>query len=694
MEITFQTCGCQEWGITLSKDKYQFGPVVSFARYIVNKEGTRHDPRLVDAINQFPPPTNLTDLRSLMGLINRFTDSALDLKYAMVPWQGLLKKGNAFVWAELHDKALTTVKGIITNPEGSILRHFEPDLPIQLLTDASRKGIGYSLVQMKKPCKVPRLIMAASRFLSGGEKNYVAVELELLAIQWVVQKCRMYLAGAQFTVVTDHQPLLGIMSGKNLDAINNVRIQRLMAKLLGFSYKVEWIARKNHVIADALSRAPVFAAEDHEDIIICKVTEEVPDPALTEHTAQAKLDGSYQEVIASLRSGAPVRTLNDRHPAQQYRGQWDAMAIEETYNFLTYHKRIIIPKAARKKILSSLHAHTTGRTKTLMNARQLYFWPGMTKDVNLMVSTCRQCTMYLPSQALEPQVATVASCPFNCVSIVLGHQKRHEYLNFVDRYSGWPMVKLLKRLDTEAIIAILDYWFLDHGKPVSIQSDGRPQFLEKFKAWCDSQHINHELSSAYHHGSNGHPECAVREMKHLLGKTNTFLEFRRGLMEYRSTPWYDGLSPAQGYYGRQQRTDAVALLSAYDRISDAKLAEHEARREEKMKKHQSHADQSSRPRTPMEPGHRVITQNMKTHRWDQQAIIVSRRPNGGSYVVNIDGRKHIRNRRFLRPSLVPDQTEATGPVATTMTFHDVTTRPNTTRRYPRQVRRPRVPFSL
>jgi hypothetical protein len=127
--------------------------------------------------------------------------------------------------------------------------------------------------------------MAGSRFLSAAEKNYAVVELELLAVQWAVHKCRMYLAGVQFTIITDHELLLGIMNGKNLDAIINIRIQRLMAKLLGFSYVVEWIAGKNHVIADALSRAPVFAAEDHEDIIICKVVEEVPDPALKDLAA-------------------------------------------------------------------------------------------------------------------------------------------------------------------------------------------------------------------------------------------------------------------------------------------------------------------------------------------------------------------------------------------------------------------------
>ena len=80
----------------------------------------------------------------------------------------------------------------------------------------------------------------------------------------------------------DHQPLLGILNQKNLDAINNIRIQRLMSKLLGYSFQVEWIPGENHEIADALSRNPVFAAPDHKDIIICQVTEDIEDVALAE----------------------------------------------------------------------------------------------------------------------------------------------------------------------------------------------------------------------------------------------------------------------------------------------------------------------------------------------------------------------------------------------------------------------------
>ena len=39
-------------------------------------------------------------------------------------------------------------------------------------------------------------------------------------------------------------------------------------------------------------------------------------------------------------------------------------------------------------------------------------------------------------------------------------------------------------------------------------------------------------SSAYHHESNGHAECAVPEMKKLLGKKTSYAVFHRALREY------------------------------------------------------------------------------------------------------------------------------------------------------------------
>ena len=92
---------------------------------------------------------------------------------------------------------------------------------MQLLTNASRGGIGFCLVQTEVCNKVSLLIMAGSQFLSPAKKNYAIAELELLVIQWAVEKCRLYLARTDFTVIMDHQPLLGILNQKNLDAISN-----------------------------------------------------------------------------------------------------------------------------------------------------------------------------------------------------------------------------------------------------------------------------------------------------------------------------------------------------------------------------------------------------------------------------------------------------------------------------------------
>ena len=83
------------------------------------------NPDLVAAISKFPAPKDITNLRSLIGLVNRFNDQNPDLKHAMAPWQLLLKKNNKLVWDEMHERALDKFKEIITNPAGPILRHFK-----------------------------------------------------------------------------------------------------------------------------------------------------------------------------------------------------------------------------------------------------------------------------------------------------------------------------------------------------------------------------------------------------------------------------------------------------------------------------------------------------------------------------------------------------------------------------------------
>ena len=61
-------------------------------------------------------------------------------------------------------------------------------------------------------------------------------------------------------------------------------------------------------------------------------------------------------------------------------------------------------------------------------------------------------------------------------------------------------------------------------------------------------------------------------------------DFKSAMLEYRNTPRIDGLSPAQWYFGRRQRTSVVAAPKAYERINNDALEECFKKREQSYSK--------------------------------------------------------------------------------------------------------------
>ena len=60
---------------------------------------------------------------------------------------------------------------------------------------------------------------------------------------------------------------LGIFK-KDLFEVQNPRLQRMREKVLPYTFTLKWVAGKGHHIADALSRAPLFAPADLDDMHI------------------------------------------------------------------------------------------------------------------------------------------------------------------------------------------------------------------------------------------------------------------------------------------------------------------------------------------------------------------------------------------------------------------------------------------
>ncbi|XP_064081863.1 uncharacterized protein LOC135198221 [Macrobrachium nipponense] len=248
---------CRKNGITLNKEKFTVAETrVNFCGFTLSEEGIAADPGLVAALQDFPTPSNLTDLRSFMGLVNQLAEFTPDIALTAQPLRPLMSPKRSFLWTPDHDQAFKHVKQALSSPP--VLASFDPTLPTILQTDASRLyGIGYALLQDHGSGRL-RVVQCGSRFLADAETRYATIELEMLAVSWALTKCCLYLKGLPtFTLQTDHRPLVPIINSYTLDMVENPRLQRMKERMSQYQFTAVWRAGKSLCIPDALSRTPV-----------------------------------------------------------------------------------------------------------------------------------------------------------------------------------------------------------------------------------------------------------------------------------------------------------------------------------------------------------------------------------------------------------------------------------------------------
>ena len=118
---------------------------VSFLGYKVTPDGLEPEPRLMEAISKLPPPINVAEVRSFLGLVGyyrrfvkKFSDKAAQLN-------ALLRREQAWKWTEDCQEAFETLKGEIAARPVSAYPDFSK--PFRLYTDASNIGLGAILAQ-------------------------------------------------------------------------------------------------------------------------------------------------------------------------------------------------------------------------------------------------------------------------------------------------------------------------------------------------------------------------------------------------------------------------------------------------------------------------------------------------------------------------------------------------------------------
>ena len=123
--------------------------------------------------------------------------------------------------------------------------------PLALTSDASDVAVGAVLEQFNKGHWEP--VAFFSRQLRKAEIKYSAFVRELLGVHLAIRHFRFMLEGRNFTIYTDHKPLVHAMA--NTTELWSARQQRHIAAISEFITDIAHVSGKNNIVADCLSRS-------------------------------------------------------------------------------------------------------------------------------------------------------------------------------------------------------------------------------------------------------------------------------------------------------------------------------------------------------------------------------------------------------------------------------------------------------
>ena len=219
---------------------------VRYLGHIVSAEGIATDPEKIEAIEHWPPPTDVKQLQAFLGTAGYYRQYLPDFATVAKPLHHLTSKGTSWDWNEEAQKAFEELRHRLV--EAPILGYPDPRLSYILDTDASDVGVGAVLSQVQDGRE--RVIAYFSKTLTSAERNYCVTRRELLAVVKAIKHFRPYLYGQKFKLRTDHASLMWLC--RRHEPSN--QIARWLELLSEFKYDTEHRKGEKHGNADGLSR--------------------------------------------------------------------------------------------------------------------------------------------------------------------------------------------------------------------------------------------------------------------------------------------------------------------------------------------------------------------------------------------------------------------------------------------------------
>ncbi|GJX15082.1 putative reverse transcriptase domain-containing protein [Tanacetum coccineum] len=520
---------------------------VQFLRHVVNRDGIHVDPSKVESVKNWKTPESSTEIRSFLGLAGYYRRFIENFSKIAKPLTLLTQKNKTYVWGDKQDEAFRILKEKLCNAPVLAL----PDGPDDFVVycDASKQGFGCVLMQRGK------VIAYASRQLKTHEKNYTTHDLELGAVVFALKIWRHYLYGTKSVIYTDHQSLQYIFDQKEL----NMRQRRWIELLSDYECEIKYHPGKANVVADALSRKERLKPR------------RVRAMSITIHSGlKTKILEAQGEASKDLKA-----------PAEWLRGLETHFKRRDDGG-IYFFDRIWIPSVGGVRKLIMDEAHTSrysvhpGADKMYYDLRDLYWWPGMKRDIAEYVSRCLTCSKIKaehqkPSGLLQqPEIPEwkwekitmdlVTKLPrsssgYDAIWVIVDRlTKSAHFLPIREDYK----TEKLARIYINEIVA-------RHGVPVSIISDRDGRFASHlWQALQKALGTKLHMSTAYHPETDGQSERTIQTLEDMLracvmdfgGSWDTHLP----LVEFSYNNSYHTsikCAPFEALYGRKCRSPVI-----------------------------------------------------------------------------------------------------------------------------------------
>ena len=439
----------REKGLKLNPDKIQLQlKEVSYMGHRITSNGLKIDPEKTKAIRDMPVPTDKLGVQRLLGMVNYVQKFAPKLAEITTTLRDLIKKGNEFIWEEhVHGKALDEIRQILSEPP--VLRFFDPNVMPVLQCDASMNGLGACLLQNHQP------VAYASRSLTPTEVQYAQIEKEMPAIVFGMERFESYLYGRNVKVESDHKPLESILKKSLLSAPK--RLQRMMMLRLQKS-ELEVVYKKGPIMfmADTLSRATLrqpnaegpgeteevmnmhdtrSATEREVEQIDMLQNLAVREATLVQIKEHTEADSHLQALVRIVKEGWPSTQAEVSPELRVYHPFRDELTVQNGVIFKG--ERLIVPEGLRTEMKEKLHYNHGGVQATLRRAREVFYWPGMNKDIEDVIAKCNVCAQYRATNQKEPLMSyPVPTRPWESIATDLFELRNKDYLVTVNYYSN------------------------------------------------------------------------------------------------------------------------------------------------------------------------------------------------------------------------------------------------------------------